>query len=83
LFSDECRAIIGSINLAPGSFDSRRELAIETTKKHLMTKIHDVLHADWANSRPMDLSDKGLLEELQEYDPAVRENLGLPLRRER
>jgi phosphatidylserine/phosphatidylglycerophosphate/cardiolipin synthase-like enzyme len=29
LFADGVRAIVGSINLAPGSFDSRRELAIE------------------------------------------------------
>ena len=29
LLADDARAIIGSINLAPGSFDSRRELAIE------------------------------------------------------
>ena len=30
LLADSKRAIVGSINLAPGSFDSRRELAIET-----------------------------------------------------
>jgi phosphatidylserine/phosphatidylglycerophosphate/cardiolipin synthase-like enzyme len=30
LLADGKRAIIGSINIAPGSFDSRRELAIET-----------------------------------------------------
>ncbi len=29
LLADHARAIVGSINLAPGSFDSRRELAIE------------------------------------------------------
>ncbi len=29
LLADGLRAIVGSINLAPGSFDSRRELAIE------------------------------------------------------
>jgi cardiolipin synthase A/B len=77
LFADESRAIIGSINLAPGSFDSRRELAIETTKGHLMEKIHDILRADWTMSKPMDLSDRGLLEELKNRDPEVREDLGL------
>jgi cardiolipin synthase len=77
LFADGNRAIIGSINLAPGSFDSRRELAIETTASHLMKRIHDILRADWAISKPMDLSDQGLLEELKEGDPKVRENLGL------
>ena len=30
LLADEKRAIVGSINLSPGSFDARRELAIET-----------------------------------------------------
>jgi phosphatidylserine/phosphatidylglycerophosphate/cardiolipin synthase-like enzyme len=30
LLADDARAIIGSINLTPGSFDARRELAIET-----------------------------------------------------
>lgn len=77
LFADEDRAIIGSINLAPGSFDSRRELAIETTKGHLMEQIHDILRADWTMSRSMDLSDEGLLEELKKRDPQVREDLGL------
>ena len=77
LFADECRAIVGSINLAPGSFDSRRELAIETTKDHLMQQIHDILRADWTMSKPMDLSDQGLLEELKKRDPEVREDLGL------
>lgn len=77
LFADAERAIIGSINLSPGSFDSRRELAIETTAGHLMDRIHDILRADWAVSKPMDLSDRGLLEELKKRDPKVREDLGL------
>ena len=33
LLADHERAIIGSINLAPGSFDSRRELAIELDRR--------------------------------------------------
>ena len=77
LFSDETRSIIGSINLAPGSFDGRRELAIETSKSHLMEKIHGILRADWNLSKPMDLSDEGLLKELESRDPEVREDLGL------
>ena len=36
LFSDDNRAIIGSINLAPGSFDSRRELAIEVWRTSIL-----------------------------------------------
>lgn len=77
LFADENRAIIGSINLAPGSFDSRRELVIETTKSHLIKQIHDTLRADWTISKPMDLSDRGLLQELKKRDPEVRQDLGL------
>jgi cardiolipin synthase A/B len=77
LFADGDRAIIGSINLAPGSFDSRRELAIETTAGHLMDRIHEILRADCALSKPMDLTDHGLLDELKKRDPQVREDLGL------
>ncbi len=33
LLADEARAIVGSINLAPGSFDTRRELAIEVRRR--------------------------------------------------
>jgi cardiolipin synthase A/B len=77
LFADECRAIIGSINLAPGSFDSRRELAIEVDDKHITDRILEVLRQDWENSHPLDLSDEGLLAELEKYDPNVREDLAL------
>ena len=77
LLADGERAIIGSINLAPGSFDSRRELAIEVTDDHVVKRIHDVLRHDWENSRPLDLSDEGLLAELEEYDENVVEDLAL------
>lgn len=36
LLADGDRAIVGSINLAPGSFDSRRELAIEVRDEHVV-----------------------------------------------
>ena len=36
LLADDKRAIVGSINLAPGSFDARRELAIETDAHHVV-----------------------------------------------
>src|SRR5277367_5512150 len=61
LFADGVRAIIGSINLAPGSFDSRRELAIEVRDEAAMDRLHEVAHRDWENSRPLDLTDSGLL----------------------
>ncbi len=45
LLADGERAIIGSINLAPGSFDSRRELAIEVDDKHIVDRLHEVVSA--------------------------------------
>jgi len=66
MFADGARAIIGSINLAPGSFDSRRELAIEVRDKEVVDRVHELVHYDWENSRPMDLSDNGLIADLGE-----------------
>jgi phosphatidylserine/phosphatidylglycerophosphate/cardiolipin synthase-like enzyme len=71
------RAIIGSINLAPGSFDSRRELAIEVRDQEVMDRLHTVVHRDWENSRPLDLTDDGLLAELEDTDENVAEDLAL------
>jgi len=77
LFADGLRAIIGSINLSPGSFDSRRELAIEVRDQEVMDRLHTVVHHDWENSHPLDLSDSGLLSELEESDENVTEDLAL------
>jgi cardiolipin synthase len=77
LLADGERAIIGSINLAPGSFDSRRELAIEVRDKHVVDRIHEVLKLDWEHSRPLDLTDEGLLAELEGYDENLAEDLAL------
>ena len=77
LFSDDLKAIIGSINLAPGSFDSRRELAIEVRDEEIADRLRGVVHKDWENSRPLDLSDEGLLNDLEDSDPSAAEDLGL------
>lgn len=77
LFADGVRAIIGSINLAPGSFDSRRELAIEVRDQEVMDRLHTVVHRDWKNSRPLDLTDDGLMAELEDTDSNVAEDLAL------
>jgi phosphatidylserine/phosphatidylglycerophosphate/cardiolipin synthase-like enzyme len=77
MLADHARAIIGSINLAPGSFDSRRELAIQVDDDHIIHRIHKTLEHDWVNSKPLDLSVEGLLEELRAYDPNVVEDLGI------
>jgi cardiolipin synthase len=77
LLADDKCAIIGSINLAPGSFDSRRELAIATDDAPLLARIRSVLDHDWANSKSLDLSDKGLLAELGGVDANAAEHLAL------
>jgi cardiolipin synthase len=77
ILADNARAIIGSINLAPGSFDSRRELAIEIDDDHIVHRLKKTLEQDWANSHPLDLSDEGLFAELKEYDPNVKEDLAI------
>jgi len=77
VFADNQHAIIGSINLAPGSFDSRRELAIEVHDDLIAKRLHHVVHHDWDNSSPFDLSDEGLLAELEESDPTAAEDLAL------
>jgi cardiolipin synthase A/B len=71
MYADRARAIIGSINLAPGSFNSRRELAIEVRDREVVDRVHQLVHYDWKNSRPMDLSDNGLLEDLGERGCAI------------
>lgn len=77
LMADHSRAIVGSINLAPGSFDSRRELAIEVHKPELIERLRRVVHQDWKHSYPMDLSDEGLLEEMAEHNIDAADELAL------
>jgi phosphatidylserine/phosphatidylglycerophosphate/cardiolipin synthase-like enzyme len=77
LLADGNRAIIGSINLSPGSFDSRRELAIEVKDDRVIDRVDKVVRHDWENSKALDLSDEGLLKELKESDPNVVEDLAL------
>jgi cardiolipin synthase A/B len=76
LLADNCRAIIGSINLAPGSFDTRRELAIEVKDQEIVDRLTKVVKHDWDNSHKMDLSDEGLMADLHKNDAAA-ENLVL------
>lgn len=65
LLADGCRAIIGSINLTPGSFDDRRELAIEVHDPEIVDRLKKIAHLDWENSHPLDLTDAGLFEDLE------------------
>lgn len=66
LLADGTAAIVGSINLAPGSFDSRRELAIEVRDPDVVERLHEIAKHDWKHSHPLDLSDEGLLADLED-----------------
>ena len=68
LLADSKRAIIGSINIAPGSFDARRELAIETDDAEVAKRLEKVAQHDWDLSHPLDLSDAALLSDLKKRD---------------
>ena len=61
---------MGSINLAPGSFDARRELAIETDAHHVVSRLSEVAQRDWDNSKKIDLTDEGLLADLEKRNAA-------------
>ena len=70
IVADHKRAVVGSINLAPGSFDARRELAIETDAHHVVSRLSEVAQRDWDNSKKIDLSDEGLLADLEKRNAA-------------
>src|SRR5438132_3243150 len=66
LLADGVAAIVGSINLAPGSLDDRRELAIEVRDEDVVERLYQVARHDWKHSHPLDLSDEGLLADLED-----------------
>jgi phosphatidylserine/phosphatidylglycerophosphate/cardiolipin synthase-like enzyme len=68
LLADSKRAIIGSINIAPGSFDSRRELAIEIDDPAAVKRLEKTAEHDWSKSHPLDLSDAALLSDLKKRE---------------
>jgi cardiolipin synthase A/B len=67
MLADGDRAIVGSINLAPGSFDERRELAIEVDDYEIAKRLKHTFEADWDNSHRLDLSDEGIEEDLEKH----------------
>lgn len=67
LLADGKRAIVGSINLAPGSFDERRELAIEVSDDHIIKRLEHTFDRDWDNSHRMNLSDQGIVKEMEKH----------------
>ena len=65
MLADGARAIVGSVNLSPGSFDARRELAIEVDDAHVVGPLETVAKHDWDHSEALDLTDAGLLADLE------------------
>jgi phosphatidylserine/phosphatidylglycerophosphate/cardiolipin synthase-like enzyme len=65
MLADGARAIVGSVNLAPGSFDARRELAIEVDDPHVVGPLEKVARHDWDHSEALDLTDEGLMADLE------------------
>jgi cardiolipin synthase len=77
ILADGERAVVGSINLAPGSFDARRELALEVDSHHVVDRLSKVARHDWENSSPIDLSDEGLRADLEKRGGAGVDKLAL------
>ncbi len=69
LLADGAAGIVGSINFAPGSFDGRRELAIASHDADVVERLHRIARHDWENSHPLDLTDAGLLADLEGREP--------------
>jgi phosphatidylserine/phosphatidylglycerophosphate/cardiolipin synthase-like enzyme len=77
LLADNERAIIGSINLTTGSFDERRELAIEVAEDNIIERLHHIAHEDWKGSYPLDLTDRGIYKDLENIAEEGSEKLAL------
>jgi len=65
MLADGVAALVGSINFANGTLDGRRELAIEVRDDDVVDRLHKVARHDWEHSHPLDLSDEGLLADLE------------------
>jgi phosphatidylserine/phosphatidylglycerophosphate/cardiolipin synthase-like enzyme len=67
LLADGSRAIIGSINITLGSFEKRRELAIEVVDDQILDRLQSVIDEDWKNSTPLNVSDEALAADLKRH----------------
>jgi cardiolipin synthase A/B len=77
LLADAIAAMVGSINFAPGSFDGRRELAIEVHDKIVVHRLDRVARHDWEHSHALDLSDAGLRADLEDRAEGTAERLAI------
>lgn len=77
LLADGVAAMVGSINLAPGSLEGRRELSIEVRDGAVVDRLHHVVQHDWEHSHPLDLSDHGLMADLEDRVKGSAQLLGI------
>jgi phosphatidylserine/phosphatidylglycerophosphate/cardiolipin synthase-like enzyme len=82
MVADETVAIVGSINFADGSLDGRRELAIEVRDDDVVDRLDTVARHDWEHSHPLDLSDEGLLSDLEKRLEGTAEMLAIDTKRD-
>jgi cardiolipin synthase len=71
---------VGSINLSPGSFDDRRELAIETSSDHVAKRLLRTIEHDWKHSRKLPLSDRAVQADLEDHGVEDLSRLALDCR---
>jgi cardiolipin synthase len=81
LLADGTAAIVGSINFAAGTLDGRRELAIEVRDRSVLKRLRKVARHDWKHSHRLDLSDEGLLADLEDRAEGSAAILGLDVKR--
>jgi phosphatidylserine/phosphatidylglycerophosphate/cardiolipin synthase-like enzyme len=67
MLSDGLRTIVGSINLSPGAFDDRRELAIELDEAPITRRLGATFDHDWHRAHHIDLTDHGILKDLEKH----------------
>jgi phosphatidylserine/phosphatidylglycerophosphate/cardiolipin synthase-like enzyme len=82
MLADGVAAIVGSINFAAGSLDGRRELAIDVRDANVVDRLESVVRRDWEHSHALDLSDEGLLADLEDRVEDSAQLLGLSARRD-
>jgi phosphatidylserine/phosphatidylglycerophosphate/cardiolipin synthase-like enzyme len=82
MLADETAAVVGSINFANGSLDGRRELAIEVHDDDVVDRLETVARHDWEHSHPLDLSDEGLLSDLEKRLEGTAEMLAIDTKRD-
>jgi cardiolipin synthase len=83
LLADGAAAIVGSINFAAGSLDGRRELAIEMRDNDVVDRLNTVAEHDWQHSHSLDLSDEGLMADLEDRIEGSVELLAIDTRNDR